>query len=262
MNPFIISLFGPLAVSWYGLFIVLGVSLFIYSAYSDMRRSAIASTDSFFDCALAGVFGGLLGGKLLFCAVQYQELVLLSWREVPAVIVGGFAILGAMIGGSLGIILMARWRRVELLPLLDLAGAYALLAHGVARIGCFIAGCCYGVPVVAGSFFSVTYTHEACLAPLYAPLLPVQLVMSAVSLIGFILCYRAYQIRGRRDGLVFSLYLLWETGSRFCIDFFRGDRENIVYGLSAYQWLALLIVAVVLFFVVVKVQSRYTRRRW
>jgi phosphatidylglycerol:prolipoprotein diacylglycerol transferase len=262
MNPFIITLFGPLAVSWYGLFVVLGVSLFIYCAYNDMRRSSIASTDTFFDCALAGVFGGLLGGKLLFLAVHYEDLLSISWSEAAAVVVGGFAILGAIVGAALGIIIIACWHRIDLLPLLDLAGAYALLAHGVARIGCFIAGCCYGVPVAAGSFFSIIYRHEACLAPLHQSLLPVQLVMSVVSLFGFAVCYYAYQMRGRRDGFVFSLYVLWETASRFGIDFLRGDREGVVYGLSMYQWLALVIIAVVLFFVVVKVQSRYARRRW
>jgi len=261
MNPFIFTLFGSLSISWYGLFLVFGVSSFIYCAYNDMRRSSIASTDAFFDCALAGVFGGLLGGKLLFFAVHYSQISSLTMADVLPALVGGFAILGAIVGAALGIVIMAHIRRVELLPLLDLSGAYALLAHGIARIGCFVAGCCYGVPFACGAY-AVTYTHPLSLAPLHVSLVPVQLLMSVVSLIGFLVCVRAYQVRGRRDGLVFALYVLWETSSRFALDFLRGDRESIVYGLSLYQWLALIIIAAALFFALSVTRIFYTRRRW
>ncbi len=261
MNPFIFTLFGPLAVSWYGFFVVLGVSLFIYFAYNDMRRSAIASTDKFFDCALAGVFGGLVGGKITFVLMSVDVVAVKSWYELVALLTGGFAVLGAIIGAVLGIVLAARIHQIELLPLLDLSGAYALLAHGVARIGCLIAGCCYGVPLRMSSY-AIMYDHPAHLAPLHVPLLPVQLLMSIVSLSGFFVCYYAYQVRGRRDGWVFALYVCIEAGSRFVLDFWRGDREHIVYGLSAYQWLALVIIACAVTSMVAVHYVWYTRRRW
>ncbi len=261
MNPFIFHLFGPFAISWYGVLVVLGVSLFLYYAYSDMRRSAILSTDQFLDCAAAGIIGGLVGGKLLFLVSEYHTLSLTGWQDVAGLLVGGFAILGAMIGAIVGVVVMARSYRIELPALFDLVGAYALLAHGIARLGCLIAGCCYGIPADRG-IFSVTYSHPASLGPLHIALFPSQLVMSAVSLIGFVICLRLYQMRGRREGLVFCVYIIWEAASRFLIDFLRGDRVSFVYGLSVYQWIAFGMVAMTAWFLWVSIFDKRTRRRW
>jgi phosphatidylglycerol:prolipoprotein diacylglycerol transferase len=261
MNPIIFNIFGPFSISWYGSCVVAGLSVFIYCAYSDIRRSAIVSTSQFLDCASAGIIGGLLGGKILFLITQMDSITLSSWQDFAALAVGGFAILGAMIGALLGIVLVVRFYRIEALPFLDLVGAYALLAHGIARIGCLISGCCYGM-VWPHASYAVVYTHPYSLAPLNMPLFPIQLVMSVLSLIGFIVCYRVYQIRGRRDGLVFGVYMLWETIARFCIDFFRGDRELWYGPLGMYQYVALGIIGGVLYYLVFVVSRPSARRRW
>jgi phosphatidylglycerol:prolipoprotein diacylglycerol transferase len=261
MNPIIINIFGPFSISWYGSCVVAGLSVFLYCAYSDIRRSAIVSTSQFLDCASAGIIGGLLGGKLLFIATQFSTLTVSSWYDIAALAVGGFAILGAMIGALVGILLVVLFYRIETLPFLDLVGAYALLAHGIARIGCLISGCCYGM-VWFYSSCAIVYTHPYALAPLHVPLFPVQLVMSIVSLVGFVLCYRLYQMRGRRDGLVFGVYMLWESSARFSIDFFRGDRELYYGPLGLYQYVALGIIACVVYYLLTVVGRPSARRRW
>ncbi|MDQ5890287.1 MAG: phosphatidylglycerol---prolipoprotein diacylglyceryl transferase [Candidatus Dependentiae bacterium] len=261
MNPFIFHLFGPFAISWYGFLVVTGVSLFLYFAYGDMRRSAIASTTQFFDCAAAGILGGLLGGKLLFIVTEFGDVSIACWQDGAAILLGGFAILGAILGAIIGVVLMARAYKIDVIAALDLGGAYALIAHSVARLGCFISGCCYGMPV-ALSAFSVMYTHPSSLAPLHISLLPTQLIMSVVSLIGFFLCSWAYHFRGRRDGLTFSLYVLWESAARFIVDFWRGDRISVMYGLSVYQWVSLGIIGLMCLFLYSKVFAGKGKRRW
>jgi len=244
MNPFILPLVGPIAISWYGLCIVIGVSLFIYLAYSDIRRSSIITTPHFFDCAAVGILGGLLGGKLLFLLTTTDVLApIAGWYDIARLTVGGFAILGAIVGAVFGIVCMARLQGVKVLALLDLASAYALVAHGIARIGCFISGCCYGAE--SYSFpWPVIYTHKLALAPLGIPLVPTQIMMSAASLCGFFICYALYQRRGRKDGVTLAVYLFWESAFRFLIDFWRGDREFLWWGLSAYQIIALALCLV------------------
>lgn len=261
MNPIIFNIFGPFSISWYGSCVVAGLFVFLYCAYSDIRRSAIVTTAQFLDCASAGVIGGLLGGKVLFLATQAQHITLSSWHDIAAVTVGGFAILGAMVGALCGVLLMVWVYRIETIPFLDLIGAYALLAHGIARIGCFISGCCYGMQWFASSC-AVVYTHPYALAPLHVPLFPAQLVMSAVSLIGFVVCYRLYQMRGRRDGLVFGVYMLWESGARFLIDFLRGDRDVLYGPLGLYQYVAVGIMVCVVYYLTRVVCRPSARRRW
>jgi phosphatidylglycerol:prolipoprotein diacylglycerol transferase len=166
-----------------------------------------------------------------------------------------------MIGGILGLVVMLWYYRVEMLPFFDLVGAYALLAHGIARIGCFISGCCYGTVWYDG-VCAVVYTHQLSLAPLDVPLFPIQIVMSIASLVGFAVCYRIYQMRGRRDGFVFGMYLLWESSARFFVDFFRGDRELYCGSLGYYQYVALLMIAATVYYLIVIVGRPSARRRW
>jgi len=258
MHPFICNIFGPFSISWYGFFVVLGVSTFIYLAYTDIRRSAILSTNQFLDCATAGAFGGIVGGKLLFLANQAAEYSCSTWTDFFALLVGGYAILGAMVGALLGIVLAARWHRVHVISLLDLCGAYALSAHAISRLGCFVAGCCWGLPFAGG----MVYSHPASLAPLHVELFPIQLAMVALSLLGFLICRHLYGQRGRREGLVFGIYLIWESGARFLIDFWRGDRVIWLGGLGVYQWIALGVVLSGLLFLRYKVFIKGTRRRW
>ncbi len=260
MNPFIFHLFGPLSVSWYGFLIVVGTALSLYLIYTDIRRSSIVTTTQFFDCATGGAIGGLLGGKILFFLTECRNLSISSWEEAAALALGGFAILGAIIGIIVGVLVVAHYYRADLIAVADLGGAYGLLAHAVARLGCFISGCCYGIPVKAGSY-AVVYSDPACLAPLSIPLLPTQLIMAAGSLVGFFLCMWIYHRRGRRDGLTFSLYVLWECGARFVIDFWRGDRPVLLYGLSVYQWVALGIISAMLVFLVSVFKGK-GKRRW
>jgi len=261
MNPFILHLGGPLNISWYGLFLVCSVSLFLYGAYTDIRRSSILNTNQFFDCAAVATLSGLVGGKLLFMISQFDELYVSSLTDIMHLIIGGYAILGAIVGAVLGLWGMARWYRLEMIPLFDLAGAYALLAHGIARVGCFIAGCCYGVPAL-GRALSIVYTHPASLAPLHMRLFPVQLLMAVVSLIGFVVCRQLYHTPRRRDGLVFGVYIIWECAARFGIEFWRGDRVTWYAGLSAYQWCALGMIVLALLFLRTNVFVSHARRRW
>jgi len=261
MNPFIFHVFGPFAITWYGFLVVAGVSFFIFLAYRDIRRSSIATTVQFFDCATAGTFGGLIGGKLLFLLAECGHFSISSWQDVASIALGGFAILGAIVGAIIGILFMIMRFRIDVLAGLDLGAAYALVAHGVARLGCFVSGCCYGVPVAAGSC-GVVYTNPASLAPLSIPLVPTQLIMAGISFIGFFLCLWIYHRRGRREGLTFCVYVLWESGSRFVVDFWRGDRVCLFHGLSVYQWLALGIMALIGLLLYTKVFADKARRRW
>lgn len=140
--------------------------------------------------------------------------------------------------------------------MLDIMAVTTCLVHMFGRVGCFLAGCCYGKPTV--SVFGVTYTDAACHAePLHTPLHPTQLYEAgyifAVMLVLLVL-------RGRRTfyGQLFLTYLLLYAAGRFVLEYFRGDLERgfiIEDYLSHSQFVALLISVLVLY-----VYSRWLRR--
>jgi phosphatidylglycerol:prolipoprotein diacylglycerol transferase len=215
-----------------------GLAVFLTQVFYDSSRKTFLSDDQFYDGALAGIVGGLVGGKVLF-VLSEGALSFHSFTTFIESLTGGFAILGGMLGAITGVTLFLRCNQIPLLPVFDIAGAYALSAHAIARWGCLMAGCCFGV-VSHSSWFYLLYTHPASLAPLHTPLFPAQLVMSIASFIGF-LCIRffVYRRKGLAVGSTFIAYILWETIARYCIDFYRADRVMHGGSLSSYQWVAL-----------------------
>jgi len=252
MSPRLIHIYGPVWITAYGFFIATGVSVFIFSAYFHSSRKQYLTNDQFFDISSSGVFFGLLGGKILYL-LQEGLPAFSSFYDLIELARGGFAILGAIIGASIGVIGYALYHTISLLPVLDIAGRYAPLAHGIARWGCFFAGCCYGQTVYGSSLFTVVYTHQHSLAPLHVPLYATQVMMSIGSFVAFFLVNGLIaRYRCRPAGALFVWYIMLECSNRFIVDFWRGDR---VYGrqqalgqhthplLSSYQLIALAIIS-------------------
>jgi phosphatidylglycerol:prolipoprotein diacylglycerol transferase len=109
--------------------------------------------------------------------------------------------------------------------LADAIVAPVALAQGIGRLGCFAAGCCYGVP--SESWCAIPFTslaaHEQTGVPLGTPLVAVQLIEFAFDLalaLGLSLAWRA---RPRPAGTVLWLYLVFYGAGRATIEMWRGD---------------------------------------
>ena len=157
---------------------------------------------------------------------------------------------GVFFGGLVAALLTAVWylRRFNL-PALRTADTFApgiALGHAVGRVGCFLAGCCWGKP--ADLPWSVTFTNPAARdlvgVPLGVPLHPTQLYEAAAELVIFaVLWFRAR--RPHKDGSIIGVYLISYPGFRFLIEFLRdpSDRSFTFGGLlSLTQWTALALV--------------------
>ena len=110
------------------------------------------------------------------------------------------------------------------------------LAQGFGRIGCLLAGCCYGKET--DSIFSITF-HESEFAPNNVPLIPTEIYSSILDFVHFgLLLYIAG--RKKRDGQVAACYLIFYSLGRFALEFLRGDliRGNVGM-LSTSQFISL-----------------------
>ena len=89
-----------------------------------------------------GVFGGLLGAKLLYVAEHLGSeplLTLLTSR-------GGMSWFGGLAGGIVAGVLTIWWNRWPLVPILAAATPAVALGQMFGRIGCFLVGDDYGLP--------------------------------------------------------------------------------------------------------------------
>ena len=93
------------------------------------------------------------------------------------------------------------------------------LAQGFGRIGCFLAGCCYGKETE--SVFSVIFQNSEY-APNHVALIPMQLYSGGLDFLHFLLLLLIARNK-KEDGQVTACYLIFYSIGRFVIEFFRGD---------------------------------------
>lgn len=166
----------------------------------------------------------------------------------------GFVVYGGIIGGIAAGLVYCRIKKINFLKHLDLFVPSLALAQGFGRIGCLLAGCCYGEE--AHGWFGITF-HHSDNAPNDVALVPTQIMESMFSF-GLCLVLILLAKRINKDGLVAAAYLILYSLGRFVIEFYRGDIIRGQIGLlSTSQFIALMVViatSLVLFL------SRYQNR--
>ena len=129
----------------------------------------------------------------------------------------GFVVYGGIIGGVLGGYILSRIKHISFFQYADLVMPSVALAQGFGRIGCFLAGCCYGMPT--HSHFAIVF-HDSDFAPNNIPLVPTQLISSGLDFLHcFLLLYAAKKVQ-KNQGQVVSLYLICYSLGRFVLEFF------------------------------------------
>jgi phosphatidylglycerol---prolipoprotein diacylglyceryl transferase len=224
MYPRLLHIYGPLWVQSYGVMIVLGFLLFLFLAYHDSRRVRLINSDTFFNTIFVGLVSGIIGGRLLFMISEWS-LFENPWLEMFYVWQGGFVVLGSIIGVTLAVPFYLKLYGVPVLKFLDIAGQYTPLLQSVARIGCLLAGCCYGAPSL--SKVAVVFSDAQGFAPVGVYLHPTQLYMCLLSFLIFIILFLLRPILLKQGQIAF-LYLSLECISRVFIDVFRGDRGELI----------------------------------
>jgi phosphatidylglycerol:prolipoprotein diacylglycerol transferase len=156
---------------------------------------------------------------------------------------------GVFYGGLIAALAVSWWymRRTRL-PLWKTADVFApaiALGHGIGRLGCFSAGCCWGVR--CNLPWAVTFTNPAAKdlvgVPLNVPLHPTQLYESFAEFLIFgILYWRIHKMH--RPGAIISLYLILYSTVRFIVEFFRYHEQGNLWGgpLDTSQWISILLV--------------------
>ena len=94
----------------------------------------------------------------------------------------GFVVYGGIIGGIFAGWLYCRIKKLKFLAYFDLMMPSIALAQGFGRIGCFLAGCCYGKETSGP--LAVTFTSSD-FAPNNIPLIPTQIYSSILDFVHF-----------------------------------------------------------------------------
>ncbi len=189
------------------------------------------------EALLIAVICTVIGSRLAYVVVNwdlYSEVplnILALWR-------GGFAFHGALILAVPALAWHARFRRIPLGKLLDLAIPYITLSYAIGRLGCFFNGCCYGH--VTESPWGLVYPALADV-----PRHPTQLYsFGAVLIIAVILLTisrREFTGPAKAGGSVFGWFLILIGGYRFMVEFLRVSEEFAFY-LTLAQLVSLIMI--------------------
>lgn len=225
----IFTVFG-LTVHGYGLMIGIGTAIAMFWSQSRAKKKGLSD-----DLALSGILWALLFGwscaKLLYIITIWDSFL----RDPLGALGGeGFVVYGGIVGGVLGVWLCCKKNRVSFPAYADVLIPTVAQAQGFGRLGCFLAGCCYGK--ACNSPLSVVFPAGS-FAPAGVPLLPTQLFSAAAD---FLLAFILVRIdrRSTKDGLLMPVYLMLYSVGRFLIEFLRDDPRGSVGALSTSQFIA------------------------
>jgi len=184
---------------------------------------------------------GFVGARVLELMINWERFV-----AAPGTFLFSTGVyLGGLITAVIFAIFWFRHIGVPLLVGLDIIALMVALAMGIGRWGCFASGCCYGTPTDlpwAVTFPELARTIHAGLPEI--PLHPSQIYLSLNSLIILGILVLVYR-RKRFNGQIMMLYLMLYGGTRFFIEYVRGDRERrflVEDVLSTSQSLSVLLV--------------------
>jgi phosphatidylglycerol:prolipoprotein diacylglycerol transferase len=249
MHPvlFTIPLAGGLKVHAYGLMVAVG----FLAALAWVRRQARhegVSPQAMTDLAFWLMIAAIVGSRIAFIIVDWRYYVrdpfaaLRIWE-------GGLVFYGGLIGCILTAWYYLRRHQLNFWQVADIFMPGVALGHAFGRIGCFLAGCCYGKTCDARAWYAVTFPGlPESLAPPGVPLYPTQLIESAANFLVFALL--AWRSRKKAfDGQILLLYLITYAILRGAIELLRGDRERgfVLQGwLSTSQLISLILLVAAL----------------
>ena len=213
------DLFG-IEVPSYGLMIALGVVLANLVGGFVLKREKLDFND-FIILEAYCMLGAFIGAKVLYLIVSYDYI---DWNRIldyvyfNELMIGGFVFYGGLIGGILFIFLGGKLHGIIPKPYIRSFIFLIPFIHCFGRIGCFMAGCCYGVPYHG---IGAVVFPEGAYAPSGVELFPVQLVEACCLAMIAVLLLVLQVFIGYR--FTVELYLLLYGIERFILEYFRYD---------------------------------------
>ena len=257
--------FGPITVYTYGVLLAAAYLLGLKLAMTRAQKRGL-DHNRVLDLGIYIIISALIGAKLLLLVTDFS-----TFRNDPKELLTLARSGGVFYGGLILAVVVALWyiRRAGL-PLWTTCDVFApgiALGHVVGRFGCLFAGCCYGKPVSAPHWWTVTFTDPFAAAnvgtPLGVPLHPTQLYEAGAELL-ILAVLLLTERKGRPfPGRTFWLYMLLYAVSRFIIEFFRGDDRGTVWMFSTSQFISILLapLAIVMLVYLARIQPPVPERK-
>lgn len=238
-----------------GIFFSLSTSMFLFK-YNGL------SVKIYFNIVLMTfpfiMFGAILMGMVYNIVTNLSYNQPITWDTFKYT---GIVFYGGLTGFIFSFCILSRIITKKLnAEALDVIAVCIPLFHTFARIGCFTAGCCYGIE--SHAWYSIHYTNRIKDNIISADRIPTQLLESSVELLLFSVLLILFIKKKRTTELLF-LYLTIYAVYRFFAEFLRGDWDRNVFKiLSGSQiYSVFILIIIVIFFIKRKVKILHSSKK-
>ena len=247
MFPYI-NVFGK-QIPTYGLCALTGIAFSALLVWVLIRKRKDYSKVHILNIPLFATIGAFFGAHILYALTRpdvlwyilgHMDDLTSSFQralELLGALFGGMVFYGGLIGGLVSGMLCCKKLKLDFSFYADIYAPAIPLFHAFGRIGCFLAGCCYGIE----SHFGLMYHNEMYPDASGVTRLPIQLIEAGLNLL-LVLVLVLLNKKKLKNGTLLSVYLIVYPIIRFVDEFFRGDAvRGLWFGLSTSQWISMIL---------------------
>jgi len=237
---------GGYSQSTYGVLVALAFLVALAVIAREARRAGLNS-DAIVNLGILCGLSAMVGAKLMMYLVDISYYVH-NPREIftMASLQAGGVFYGGLIAALIVAVVYMRRHKLPALATADVFAPGIALGHAIGRLGCFCAGCCWGLRTNLpwGVTFTNPRAYDTVGVPLGVKLHPTQLYESAAEFVIFGILYWRIR-RPHAPGAIISLYLILYSTARFLVEFVRYHEQPNPFGgpLNTSQWISLALAA-------------------
>lgn len=242
---FKIPIFGGVNIYSYGVLVALGFVVGIIWINSESKRVGQDPAKAM-DLLFYVILSGIIGSRILDVIVSERDQFLADPLMLFKIWKGGLVFYGGFIAAVITAFWYVRKHKMPFLVMVDIFTPALAIGHAIGRLGCFMAGCCYGKVLTHEAWYAVTFPKVPLgFAPEGIPLYPTQLIEAVGELVIF--AFLAVLSRFKKfNGQIIATYMIVYAIFRLMIEFIRGDVERgfvIDQVLSTSQFIAIILLA-------------------
>jgi len=230
---------GPLPLHLYGL--ILAIAVLVAARIAEQRWVHRGhGAKEFADLVIWIIIGGVVGARAYHVASDYQ-LFVGQWGDAVKIWQGGLSIWGAVLGGAVVVVFLARRHNHDLGDLVDSIAPALVLAQAIGRWGNWANQELFGKPSNLPWAVEIDSVHRPVEYANYSTFQPTFLYESLWCLgvfVALVLIERRFRLM---KGQVLALYLILYTAGRFVLENMRTDSANMIGPLRLNAWVSLIV---------------------
>ncbi len=228
---------GPLPLHLYGLTLAIGVVAATYLAEYRWKRMG-HDPKEVSQIAVWVIVAGVIGARLYHVITDYQ---LYTDDPLKALQIwsGGLGIWGAVMGGAIAVIILARKHRYDTLALCDAIIPGVVLAQAIGRWGNYFNQELFGRPSTLPWAVEIDFVHRPDQYKAFATFQPTFLYESLWCLLILGVLLWAEKLPSHRKGQTVALYIMLYTAGRFVFENMRSDPAHNIAGLRVNAWVSI-----------------------